>query len=101
MPNEAQKHWMRLNDYLSLIHDLAKTNAYFFNLLIKNNTVTRLIDLMCKFNPMYVTHNPPLEKLVATISFMVRCYPCIVDINDQNNFSNNSEIIDKETMIQL
>lgn len=92
---------MRLNDYLALINDLAKANSFFFNLLVKNNTITRLIDLMCKFNPLYVTHTPPLEKLVATISYMVRSYPCHVDINDNNNFTSNSEIIDKETYLQI
>lgn len=82
MPNEAQKHWMRLNDYLALILDITKSNTLFFNIMVKNNILTRMIDLMCKYNPLYQTHAPPFEKLVATISYVVRSYPCVFDLND-------------------
>ena len=50
MPNECQKHWMRLDTYLTFIYDLAKSNIQFLYILTKKRTVTRLMDLMCKYN---------------------------------------------------
>jgi len=82
MPNECQKHWMRLDTYLSFIYELTKSNIQFLYILTKKRTVTRLMDLMCKYNPnamVYVATAPPLEKLVLTVSFIVRSIPCIVD----------------------
>lgn len=44
------------------------------------------MDLLQKYNPLYSQANPPFEKLILTISFIVRSAPSIVDLNDANNF---------------
>lgn len=67
-------------------------------MLAKKKVVTRLMDLMCKYNPntlVYVQANPPLEKLVLTVSFIVRSIPCILDPIDLNDAVNNG-VLDPE-----
>lgn len=59
------------------------------------------MDLMCKYNPnamVYVQTHPPLEKLVLTVSFIVRSIPCIVDPMDPNSVALVEEI-DKQTLM--
>lgn len=58
---------------------------------------------MTKYNQnslLYVQTAPPLEKLVTTMSFIVRSIPCVVDPNDKFNIRNDAEI-DKETQMQI
>jgi hypothetical protein len=101
MPNECQKHWMRLDSYLGFIRDLAKSNVAFLSILTQKRVVTRLMDLMCKYNPnsmIFSQTSPPLDNLVLTISFIVRSIPCVVDPMDPVN-APPSEDIDLMTWI--
>jgi len=82
MPTECQKHWMRLDTYLTFIYDLARSHVQILHILVGKKVVTRLMDLMAKYNPqslVYSQVNPPLESLVKTVSFIVRAVPCLVD----------------------
>jgi hypothetical protein len=88
MDEECPKHWMRLDTYFSFIYDLVRSNSVFLRILLHNKIVFRLIVLMSKYNPnsmVYMNVCPPLEKLVMTICFIVRCFPCLVDIYDNEN----------------
>ena len=100
MPNECQKHWMRLDTYLTFILDLAKSHPYMLQMLACKKTVTRLIDLMSKYNPtslVYSQANPPLESLVLAINFIVRSIPCLVDPADLDDM----EELDISTKIMM
>jgi hypothetical protein len=102
MPNECQKHWMKLDSYLGFIRDLARSNVYFLAALAQKRAVTRLMDLMCKYNPnsmLFTSTSPPLENLVLAICFMVRSIPCLVDPLDPMN-APPSEDIDQYTWLQ-
>jgi len=91
---------MKLDTYLGFIYDLAKKNIQFLRILTKKKTMTRLLDLMCKYNPnamVYVQTHPPFEKLILTVSFIARSIPCIVDPQDPSNVIHAEE--DRETMI--
>jgi hypothetical protein len=104
MPNECQKHWLRLETYLSFFLELAKSNFFFLVILAKKNTVRRLMDLMSKYNQntlAYIQTNPPLDSLVAAVSFIVRSIPCLIDPSDPLNQMNGAEEIDKATMMAL
>ena len=85
MPNECTKHWQRLDTYLTFLYDLARSNVQLLHLLVRKKVVTRLMDLMGRYNPssmLYVQANPPLESLVLTVSFIARSIPCLVDPAD-------------------
>jgi hypothetical protein len=49
----------------------------------------RLIDLISRYNSNQMAYNqtvPPFDKLVLSLSFMIRSVPCLVDPYDSNNF---------------
>jgi len=50
MPDECQKHWMRLDTYLTFIYKLLKSNVAFLKILIEQQIVTRLVHLLTKYN---------------------------------------------------
>ena len=56
---------------------------------MKKNAVARLVDLLCKYNPLYAAAHPPFEKLILTISFLVRSVPCVVDLGDSSNYEGS------------
>jgi hypothetical protein len=60
-----------------------------------------MVDLLAKWNPVYSTSNPPFDKLILTISFLVRSIPCIVDLNDASNFEKVDMSSDIDTMEQI
>ena len=100
MPNECQKHWMRLDTYLTFIYDLARSHVQLLHMLVRHKVVTRLMDLMSKYNPnslVYVQANPPLESLVLTVSFIARSIPCLIDPNDLPS----EEELDRQTAILI
>ena len=88
MDKECQKHWARLDTYLEFVHNLVKSSFDLMKIMVEKRVVARLVDLMSKYNPqslLYVTSNPPLEKLVSTVSFIVRSIPCLIDQYDSSN----------------
>ena len=97
MDKECQKHWARLDTYLEFLYSLVKSSFDLMKIMVEKRVVARLVDLMSKYNPqslLYVTSNPPLEKLVLTVSFIVRSIPCIVDQFDTTNlcyYENQNE----------
>lgn len=97
MDKECQKHWARLDTYLDFLYSMVKSNFDLMKIMVEKRVVGRLLDLMSKYNPqslLYVTSNPPLEKLVLTVSFIVRSIPCIIDQFDSTNltyFENQNE----------
>lgn len=91
---ECQKHWMRLDTYLTFIYQLLRSSPVFLKILLEKEIVSKLVTLLTKYNQntmAYATVNPPLEKLILTISFVCRCIPCIVDSYDRDNFDNLPE----------
>ena len=90
MDKECQKHWARLDTYLNFLYSMVKSNFDLMKIMVEKRVVGRLLDLMSKYNPqslLYVTSNPPLEKLVLTVSFIVRSIPCIIDQFDSTNLT--------------
>jgi len=90
MDKECQKHWARLDTYLDFLYSMVKSNFDLMKIMVEKRVVGRLLDLMSKYNPqslLYVTSNPPLEKLVLTVSFIVRSIPCIIDQFDSTNLT--------------
>lgn len=88
---ECQKHWMRLDTYLTFIYKLLKSSPVFLKILIEKQIVSRLVQLLVKYNQnsmAYATVNPPLEKLVLSVCFVCRSVPCIVDPFDRDNFQD-------------
>ena len=88
---ECQKHWMRLDTYLTFIYQLLKSSPVFLRILIEKQIVSRLVNLLVKYNQntmAYATVNPPLEKLVLSICFVCRSMPCIVDPYDRDNLQD-------------
>ena len=72
----------------------------------------RLIDLISRYNSNQMVYNqtvPPFDKLVLSLSFMVRSIPCLVDPYDSNNFvlilkqfeNNQDQYPDRETLLKL
>jgi hypothetical protein len=95
MENECQKHWQRLDTYLTFIYHLAKSSFVTLKLLVEKDIIKKLVDLMTKYNQnslLYVQTAPPLGKLISTMSFIVRSIPCVVDPKDRLNISNDAEI---------
>ena len=95
MENECQKHWQRLDTYLTFIYQLAKYSFVTLKILVEKDIVKKLVDLMTKYNQnslLYVQTAPPLEKLVSTISFIVRSIPCVVDLKDKLNIPDDAEL---------
>ena len=95
MENECQKHWQRLDTYLSFLYSLAKSSFVLLKKLVEKDIVKKLVDLMTKYNQnslLYVQTSPPLEKLIATLSFIVRCIPCVVDPKDKLNIRDDADI---------
>lgn len=95
MENECQKHWQRLDTYLTFIYHLAKSSFVTLKLLVEKDIIKKLVDLMTKYNQnslLYVQTAPPLDKLISTMSFIVRSIPCVVDPKDKLNISNDAEI---------
>ena len=89
MPSECAKHWQRLDTYLNFLHDVARSNVQLLQLLVRKQAVTRLMDLMGRYNPanmLYVQAQPPLDGLVRTVSFIARSVPCLVDPADVPSF---------------
>lgn len=86
MPNECQKHFEKLGAYFGTLLDLAQSDVSILEILMSKNTVARLVDLLCKYSPLYAAAHPPFEKLILTISFLVRSVPCVVDLGDAANF---------------
>ena len=94
---------MKLETYLGFIYDLAKSHIEFLHILTEKQVITRLMDLMCKYNSaslVYVQANPPLENLVLTVSFIVRSIPCLVDPLDLANVADSGDI-DKRALALL
>lgn len=99
MPNECTKHWQRLDTYLTFLYDLARSNIALLRLLVSKQVVTRLMDLMSRYNPssmLYVQAHPPLDSLVLTVDFVVRSIPCLVDPDDLLGVAQG----DKEAAVQ-
>ena len=58
-------------------------------MMLELRAPARLIDLISRYNSNQMVYNqtvPPFDKLVLSLSFMVRSIPCLVDPYDSNNF---------------
>jgi hypothetical protein len=51
MPNECQKHWMLMDNYLTFLLDLVRSHIHLLRIMVEKKVVTRLMDLMTKYNP--------------------------------------------------
>mmetsp|Transcript_21776 Transcript_21776/g.33649 ORF Transcript_21776/g.33649 Transcript_21776/m.33649 type:complete len:106 (-) Transcript_21776:1949-2266(-) len=79
---------MRIDTYFDFFLQLVKSHPDFLFTLVNMGFVSKLIEIVGKYNinsMLYSQAQPPFEKLVLTLSFIVRSIPAIVDETDFNN----------------
>lgn len=75
MPLECMKAWHKLGAFFSYLHNLVKDgNSKAISDLNDRKTVSKLVGLVTRFKEQqaYETQVPPFDKLVLTISAIVR-----------------------------
>lgn len=84
MPLECMKAWHKLGAYFGYLLSLVRDgNAKAISDLNERNTVSKLVSLVTKFKEQqaYETSVPPFDKLVLTISAIVRSQPLVIYLN--------------------
>lgn len=80
MPEYTEKHWMKLGEYFTFLYDFTRSGSSQLFYMVDKKAVMRMIDFLCRYqghHAMYNYDNPPLEKLVLTICYVVRNQPSI------------------------
>lgn len=81
MPLECMKAWHKLGAYFEYLYNLVKDrNQLVISNLNERKTVSKLVGLVTKFKDQqaYETSVPPFDKLVLTISAIVRSQPLVI-----------------------
>lgn len=79
MPLEVSKYWHKVGPYLNFFNKMVQDgNIRRVSYFVRSGLVTRLVELISRFNSQVEYSVPPFDKLVETVSILARCQPLVI-----------------------